>query len=120
MASASTALVDSDDETKGELDASMLSILPHLEPEPLADNAYVDEPEGKKKKEPVSLAREEGRSLFPFSRVQKIIKADRVSSARGHQLDMHDSTVLLFRIFQLSPRRRHFSSHWLRRSLSNG
>jgi hypothetical protein len=31
------------------------------------------------KKEPVILVREPGRSLLPFARVQKIIKADKVS-----------------------------------------
>jgi hypothetical protein len=32
------------------------------------------------KKEPVELIREPGRSLLPFARVQKIMKADKVSS----------------------------------------
>ncbi len=31
------------------------------------------------KKEPVNLVREPGRSLLPFARVQRIIKADKVS-----------------------------------------
>jgi histone H3/H4 len=38
------------------------------------------EPKKQERKEPVDLIREPGRSLLPFARVQKIIKADKVSS----------------------------------------
>ncbi len=34
--------------------------------------------ERKERKEPVELVREPGKSLFPFSRVQKIVRADQV------------------------------------------
>lgn len=51
-----------------------------------SDGELIDEPEEepqpttKKRipKEPMVLVREEGKSLLPFSRVQKIIKADKV------------------------------------------
>jgi hypothetical protein len=33
----------------------------------------------RERKEPINVSREPGKSLFPFSRVQKIIKVDRVS-----------------------------------------
>lgn len=48
-----------------------------------------DEPPTKKRrirKEPSVLTREPGKSLLPFSKVQKIIKADKVSTCSKYSL----------------------------------
>lgn len=45
-----------------------------------AEPAAQPEQKERQRKEPVDLVREQGRSLLPFARVQKIIKADKVSS----------------------------------------
>jgi hypothetical protein len=42
------------------------------------DKAQQPEKKKREKKEPVVLVREIGKSLLPFARVQKIIKADKV------------------------------------------
>ena len=41
-------------------------------------DAQSEKKKSRERKEQVSLGREDGKSLFPFSRVQKIIKADKV------------------------------------------
>ena len=65
------------------------------------------QPEKKKRerKEPVVLVRETGKSLLPFSRVQKIIKADKVSSpvVSYDRLKLRDG-----RIYPWLPKTRHF------------
>ena len=52
-----------------------------------ADSAPAGEPKKKReRREPQPFTREPGRSLFPHSRVQKIIKADRVRSELHERL----------------------------------
>lgn len=55
-----------------------------------ADAANAEQPNAaptkkkREKKDPVPLVREGGKSLLPFARVQKIIKADKECLALGH------------------------------------
>jgi hypothetical protein len=51
---------------------------PVAEPGVSGDKAQQPEKKKREKKEPVVLVRESGKSLLPFARVQKIIKADKV------------------------------------------
>lgn len=54
--------------------------------EPSDNELESEQPEKKKRvrKEPVALVREAGKSLLPFSKVQKIIKADKVFHSVVH------------------------------------
>ena len=69
-----------------------------------------DNPKGKATAKPtVALVRESGKSLLPVSRVQKIMKADKVRGYQGlhpfHELNVH------FRSYPSLQRKLHFSYH---------
>lgn len=61
------------------------------------------------KKGPNVLVREKGRSVLPMTRVQKIMKADKV---RSLLLVQHTLLIICSRSCQLSRRRQSSSSHW--------
>lgn len=64
----------------------------------------------RERKAPAALEREPGKSLFPFSRVQKIIRADKVclESFCGFAVKSMRHCALESRRCLLSPRRPHF------------
>ena len=63
-------------------DAGQADSLPGTPPPPPPEDKSLDQPtKGKATAKPtVSLVRESGKSLLPISRVQKIMKADKVRS----------------------------------------
>jgi len=75
-------------------------------------------PKGKSAAKPsAGLVRESGKSLLPLSRVQKIMKADRVHASSRSTRIVFD---VVFRSYPLLRRRQRFLYHWQQKSLSRG
>ena len=82
---------------------------PGTPPPPPPEDKPLDQPKGKAKAKPtVALVRESGKSLLPISRVQKIMKADKVREYHSLHLSSNLTSSRNYPSLQKKP---HFLSH---------